>query len=231
MIKINVLLFFLSAFLAIPVLAMEPPVVPQSESIWDGLEPIVPGCPDEEASLESGIPISPQTPLETLNVQSSESLLPEQKKRVATKDTQEIPKRIKPDNVPLSAEQAMNQSLYYKCVVANCPVILTNGHSFKSHILEEHTSLRPYECPVAECKYVDSKSVRLGVHLKRHHPGIKMPVLSEEKKQIIEKTLAPFMGKLMTQCPKCSKKFGHPSRLAIHMRIQHPLPTDVKYTL
>lgn len=104
------------------------------------------------------------------------------------------------------AEPKVGYSFNFDCKSAatpqkdkfECPVLrcLHKTHEYgdlKKHILSLHTKLRPYACPASKCKRAFALNSNLHSHIKRFHPGLQIPPLSQEVKDSIENALAPFL--------------------------------------
>lgn len=100
-----------------------------------------------------------------------------------------------------------------ECPVLECSYKAQEYCDLKKHILCTHTNLRPYVCPHPECKREFSQNSNLHAHVKKDHPGIEIPSLSQEVKDLIKKVLAPFLPYISTpkkrpQCPRQKKQLN-----------------------
>lgn len=80
-----------------------------------------------------------------------------------------------------------------QCPVSKCHYNTQTYDSLKKHILCTHTDLLPYVCPVQKCQKAFGQNSNLHTHVKKDHPGIQVPITSEEVKNSIKDTLAPFL--------------------------------------
>lgn len=80
-----------------------------------------------------------------------------------------------------------------ECPVSKCTYNTKQYTYLKDHILREHTSLRPFICPKPECKKEFNTNSNLHTHAKKEHPGIQIPPPSQEVKDLVNKTLAPYL--------------------------------------
>lgn len=84
----------------------------------------------------------------------------------------------------------------FECPVLECKYNTQRYNELKAHILYKHTDFRPYMCPHPACQKVFSQTSNLHTHAKKNHPGMHIPPLSQETKDTIQKTLAPFLQTL-----------------------------------
>lgn len=102
----------------------------------------------------------------------------------------------------------------YVCSAAGCSSSFCIKEDLKSHILFNHTSLRPHNCP--NCSFNAARKTSLIAHMQRCAPGLSAPVLNDEIKKQIKQALAPFLAKLNFQCPNCTASFTTQRRLTLH---------------
>ena len=81
----------------------------------------------------------------------------------------------------------------FMCPAPGCLSGFDQIGTLKTHLLAHHTTLRPFACSGPDCQMNFSTASNMRKHMKKYHPETSIPDVSQKTKDLIEKTLAPFL--------------------------------------